>query len=168
VSQYAALPCGCAQEIFIGQKRPTHCECGNLFEKVRPEGAKKPSRWPMKRGRGFAASNAQQAKVRGRSCLICGRDRHEATIDPAHVYPRSRAGCNCADGVVPLCREHHNAYDDPNQALDLLPALIAHGYRAELAHAFLEHGASWREVLEIVTGCEWKPAVCPEREAVAQ
>jgi hypothetical protein len=41
-----ALPCGCSQESFMGQKRPTLCDHGNLFEK--PASASKPRR-PLKR-----------------------------------------------------------------------------------------------------------------------
>lgn len=109
----------------------------------------------LKRGRGFAASPAQQAKIRDLACIVCGRDRHEAKIEAAHVYPRRLASCDCAEGVVALCHEDHRAFDEGK--LDLLPALIAHGYRAEVAHAFLEHDAPFAEVLKQVTGVSWKP-----------
>ena len=56
-------------------------------------------------------------------------------VDPAHVIPRSLGGCNRLDCVVPLCREHHRAYDTGR--LDLLRYLEPN-WRRELAHA-VEH-----------------------------
>lgn len=149
-----AQPCGCRQETFMGQKRELRCEHGGVFEKPQSKARRGST---LKQGRGFGASPAQQAKVRDRACLVCGRVRHEAFIHAAHLYPRSRAGCKCPDGVVPLCAECHDLYDDPHRTLDLLPALVAHGYQVEMAHAFLEHGASWREMLDLVTGHAWHP-----------
>lgn len=119
----------------------------------------------LKRGKGFAASKAQQDKVRGLPCVVCGRDGYEAQVDPAHVYPRRLAPCDCADGVVPLCRDCHARYEDPNQPFDLLPALITCGYRAELVHAVVAHEAPLLHLLEQVTGCEWMPS--PKREEAA-
>lgn len=40
MARYSTRNCGCTQEIFAGHKRPTHCECGNLFEKERPDGSR--------------------------------------------------------------------------------------------------------------------------------
>lgn len=80
---------------------------------------------------GRRASAEQRAKVAGQACLVCGR----SGVDPAHVIPRSLGGCDRPDCVVPLCREHHRAYDTGR--LDLLSHLEPHWQR-ELAHA-VEH-----------------------------
>jgi hypothetical protein len=130
-----------------------------VSEKRTPEVRRRGS--TLKRGRGLAASPEQQRKVRDLPCIVCGKDRHEAKIEAAHVYPRRLASCDCADGVAPLCHDCQRA-EDANE-LDLLPALLAHGYRTEVAHAFLEHDAPLREVLEQVTGTKWQPI--PTREA---
>lgn len=42
-------------------------------------------------------------------------------LDPAHIAPRSLGGGQSADAILPLCREHHRAYD--SHRLDLLPLL---------------------------------------------
>jgi len=107
----------------------------------------------------LAASPAQRAKVKDQHCLVCGMDRHETKIDPAHVYPRRFAHCECADGVVALCRAHHRLYDERlgNERLDLLPRLME-GFTVELVHAILEHGASPQHLLEVVTGVKWEPS----------
>jgi hypothetical protein len=110
----------------------------------------------LKRGKGFSASAEQQARVRNRACLRCGCDHYEVgQMEAAHVYPRRFATCGCADGVVPLCHECHAAYD--RRAFDLLPLLIAHGFRRELVHAVVEHDAPIFHVIEIVTGTPWVP-----------
>jgi hypothetical protein len=102
------------------------------------------------------ASAAQRKKVRDLRCLVCGVDRHEAKIDPAHVYASRYAHCECPDGVVALCRSCHNRYDDLNSSFDLLPYLL-NGWRTELCHAILEHDARPFHVLGIVTGVQWCP-----------
>jgi hypothetical protein len=119
----------------------------------------------LKQGRGLAASLAQQKKVRDLRCIHCGRDRHETSIQAAHVYPRRFATCDCADGVVPLCAEGHRLFDEGK--LDLLPLLLTNGYRAELVHAMVEHEAPPMHVMEIVTGCVWAPVSEPVSEVAA-
>jgi hypothetical protein len=153
----------------MGQKRATHCECGNVF--VKPDSVKPRKPLPrkrgstLKRGRGFAASPEQETKVSNLPCVNCGVDRHEGVeIDPAHLWSRARGGCSAALCVIPLCRRCHDAYDDVGQHLDLLPALVTRGYQAEIVHPFLEHGVPLRELLERLTGVEWAPVQA--REAV--
>lgn len=102
------------------------------------------------------ASAAQRKKVKELHCLVCGMDRFETKIDPAHVYASRYAHCECPDGVVPLCREHHRIYDDLNSSFDLMPYLL-NGWRTELVHAIVEHGARPFHVFEIVTGMQWAP-----------
>lgn len=113
----------------------------------------------MKRGSGFAASNKQQAKVKGLPCIVCGRDEFEegVAIQAAHVYPRRLQSCDCAEGVVPLCELCHHLYDDQNTAFDLLPYLQNRKYHREFVHAVAEHEAPISEVLRIVTGEKWEP-----------
>lgn len=80
-------------------------------------------RKPLRQGRGFAASRAQREKVKDCVCLVCGRDEvwDGVKIDPAHLTPRSKGGCDDRLCVAPLCRTCHRAYDDGE--LDLLPHL---------------------------------------------
>lgn len=96
-----------------------------------------------------AASEEQRRKVAGRGCLVCGRSNG---VDPAHLVPRSRGGCDHPDCVVPLCRRCHRAFDDGR--LDLLP-YVEPRHRIELAHA-LSHLALL-ELLERLTAERWAP-----------
>jgi hypothetical protein len=105
-------------------------------------------RTPLRRRAASPASEAQRAKVAGRSCLVCGR----RPVDPAHLVPRSLGGCDDPDCCVPLCRAHHRRYD--RGELDLL-AQLEPRYRAELAHA-LAH-LSLLSLLRLVTGTRWRP-----------
>lgn len=124
----------------------------------------KPRRKPLRRGKGFSASKAQRRKVEGLSCVACGREEGGGwTIDPAHLWPRGKGGCNSPDCVIPLCRlvstgfGCHRSFDE-NQ-LELLPSLVRKGYHREMAHAIGEHEVSPGELIERCTG----PA--PERSA---
>ena len=97
------------------------------------------------------ASDAQRLKVSGVACLVCGaRDG----VDPAHLTPRARGGCDHPDCVVPLCRFRcHRAFDDAR--LDLL-AYLEPRHRSELAHALSHLGLI--ELLERLTAERWAPA----------
>lgn len=99
------------------------------------------------------ASEAQRRKVSGLVCLVCGaRDG----VDPAHITPRARGGCDHPDCVVALCRFRcHRAFDDGR--LDLLPYLEPR-HRLELAHALQHLGLM--ELLERLTAERWAPAGC--------
>jgi hypothetical protein len=100
-----------------------------------------------------AASEEQPRKVDGRRCLVCGRS---GAVDPAHLVPRSRVGCDRPDCVVPLCRFRcHRAFDTGR--LDLLPYLEPR-HRSELAHALQHLGLI--ELLERLTAERWAPARC--------
>jgi len=127
-------------------------------QSVRDASPSKLRRRPMKRSNGFKTSPVQQRATKGRACIVCGKDEAEATIDPAHVTPRRLAPhCTCEKGTVPLCREHHEAYDQLGGSFDLLPHLMAHGLYEETVHGFLEHGVSLRELMDTVTGVKWAP-----------
>lgn len=169
---HEAKACGCQKDIGMSKAhQPHYCDHGELFVYTKVlgrspdllEDAKRRASRADRRsatltqGRGFAASSAQQKKVKRLPCTVCGCDGFETKVDPAHVYPRRLASCECAEGVVPLCRECHSRYDDPLQHLDLLPALVNRGYRAELVHAVVAHDVPIRELLEQVTGVKWEP-----------
>ncbi len=168
---HEAKACGCTKEIGSSKAHiPQTCEHGNVLLYTKPlkrsaslrrvsdkrEREERPRGSTMKRGRGFAASPEQQRKVKGRPCIVCGLDGYEAQIHAAHVYPRRLHSCECAEGVVPLCSEHHRLYDDQNQHFDLLPHLVR-GYHVELVHAVAVHQVPIRELLDQVTGVKWAP-----------
>lgn len=89
----------------------------------------------LKRGRGFAASPAQQEKARSEPCVVTGQETlYGATIDPAHLWPRSQGGCSHELCTVPLERGLHRLFDEGE--FDLLPYLK--GRLPELHHA-LDH-----------------------------
>jgi len=102
-----------------------------------------------------AASSAQRARVAGSYCLGCGSTTQ---VDPAHLAPRSRGGCDDPECVVPLCRSCHRAFDDGR--LDLLLHLEPY-HRSELAHALSHLGLI--ELLERLTAERW----APERRSAA-
>lgn len=132
-------------------------------EKRAPAARKRGS--TLKRGKGFSTSPEQQAKVKGLVCVGCGREASEClAIDPAHLWPRSRGGCELAICVIPLCREAngegcHRKFD--NGELDILPALVDRGYQDEMAHPIAAHGISYTPLLERVTGQRWAPVDPP-------
>lgn len=97
---------------------------------------------PLKQGRGFAASRAQRDKVEwAGECVFCGAvPTANTTLDPAHLCPRGRGGCDHSLCVVPLCRTSygtgcHGDFDAGK--IDLLPVLEPR-YRDEVAHC-VEH-----------------------------
>ena len=72
------------------------------------------------------ATAEQRAKVHGEpGCRYCRR----TPVDPAHVVPRARGGCDDPACVIALCREDHRKYDEGD--LDVLPLLS----KEEQAHA---------------------------------
>lgn len=105
----------------------------------------KPKRRPIS-----PASPEQRAKVREARSVVSG----EEGCDPAHVWPRSKGGCDDPLCTVPLTRSEHRAYDDDK--LDLLPALLAAGCIPELQHA-LGHARSPLSLLQELTGTRWQP-----------
>jgi hypothetical protein len=164
---WKAKPCGCEVEIYGGQKRPKLCRHYNVFESEKA--AKPKQRKPLKRGRGFAVTDAQRKKTMGLPCVGCGEaDTFEIEAghtDPAHLWPRAFGGCDHPDCVIPLCRTCHRRLDDPSDAFDLLPALVERGYWVELAHPILCHEVSLTPLLERVTGQTWSPDADEARAA---
>lgn len=95
-----------------------------------------PTRAPLKRGRGFAASPAQQKKARTEPCVVTGEETlYGAIVDPAHLWPRAQGGCDDPLCTVPLVRHLHTFFDEGE--FDLLPYLVKRRL-PELHHA-LDH-----------------------------
>jgi hypothetical protein len=179
MTRYLTRDCDCpVVTTGTGGKHPIECSHGNRYlteAQLRPSerkplrrvsekrqeefdsGERRNTGSTLKPGRGFAVAPAQQ-QVKQLACIVCGRDGPETTIDAAHVTPRRLAPhCNCLRGVVPLCRDCHERYDDLNDPFDLLPHLMDRGLLEETVHGFLEHGVSLRELLDVVTGERWVP-----------
>jgi hypothetical protein len=157
----------CEREIGMSKAHiPQSCEHGRPFKYVhglerseKGTSARKPRR-AMKRGKGFAVAPKQREKVKGLPCVGCGAEANEWTIlvDPAHLWPRGKGGCDDPLCVVPLCRLPdgngcHRLFDEGR--LDLLPRLIDGGYFPEIAHAIEAHQLSPLTLLERLTGSEW-------------
>jgi hypothetical protein len=143
-----AQPCGCEQDAYMGQKREKRCRHRNLFEKPGASIRRNPY---LKRSKTFAASKVQQEKVKLLPCAHCGTEGDQFNpIDPAHLWPRSKGGCNHPNCVIPLCRSCHRIYD-PSGGLELLPALVSKGYFAELAHPISAHEVSPNELVRHLT-----------------
>jgi len=90
-------------------------------------------RSPIKKGRGFAVSTAQRAKVKDARCLVC----HSAPCDPAHLVGRTLDKDGDPRHVIPLCRRCHTCYD--TGSLDLLPHEA--GFREEMGYAVSLYGS---------------------------
>jgi hypothetical protein len=143
---------GCKAEYSMGQKRPRRCEHGALFmteaelsppprkplarvskqRQAEEESGARPRRRrsTLKQGRGFATAPAQREKVKGLVCVGCGQEASEWTvIDPAHLWPKGKGGCNHPDCVIPLCRHSHEDGE-------------AGCHWVEMAHPISEHQVS--------------------------
>ena len=115
------------------------------------------------------ATDAQRATVAGMACLGCGREASEyVAIDPAHLWPRGRGGCDGRYCTVPLCRTFagegcHREFDEGR--LDLLSRMTAtwEQWRPWVQHA-LRH-CTLVELLERLTGArtQWSEP-SPDRD----
>jgi hypothetical protein len=76
------------------------------------------------------ASPAQRAKIKGKSCVVCGAP----ATTPMHLWPRGKGGCDDPLCVLPACWACHRDYD--TMKLDLLPHIVRR-HLAEIAHAHL-------------------------------
>lgn len=161
---------GCEVDIGMSKSRELHrCEPHNevlkygkpLSRSTPPSNPSSPKRRKqgLKRGRGFAVAPKQREKVAGLACLYCGAGASDyVAIDPAHLWPRGKGGCDDELCVGPLCRYSngegcHRLFDEGK--LDLLPRLLDHGYFPEIAHAIEAHQLSPLTLLERLTGSEW-------------
>lgn len=161
--------CGCTHNSVMGAKRPRFCSHGNLFVRQKAKSGRPGS--SLSQGKGFAASQAQRDKVEGLACIGCGREESDTlAIDPAHVWPRGKGGCDHPDCVIPLCRfvfdgsGCHRSFD--NGELDLLPKLAdSEAWQVEQAHPILCHGVSVVELVRRLSGNQ-RELVWVERESV--
>lgn len=107
---------------------------------------------PAKRRAISPAAPEQRAAIKDRACLVCRN--HQGACHPAHLIDRSLTteGADDPRAVVPLCPEHHRAFDE--LGLDLLPFLEPH-YRDELAFAVRRVGlvATLRRVTNDRAAC---------------
>ena len=162
-------PEGCTRNVPARSRELYRCDHGLVMVLPGQLKERKPlKRSAPKRRRGgiSPASKAQRDKVRDLACLVCGRDRHEGVkVDPAHVWARGKGGCDDADCVVPLCREHHREYEA--NRLDLLVVLVRAGYWTELAHPTACHEVSPTRLVEELTGQRYIPADLNQLEAAA-
>jgi hypothetical protein len=152
----------------MGRKRDVVCEHRNVFKKpgdtrqprkplrqvsekrqAEEDSGARPQRRgsTMKRGRGFECTPAQREKVKGLPCVNCGHGEDfdldttsDFRVDPAHLWPRGKGGCDDPLCVIPLCRTCHQLFDEGR--LELLPKLIDKGYWVEMAHPISEHEVS--------------------------
>jgi hypothetical protein len=104
----------------------------------------------LKRGKSFAASPAQRAKVKDRDSITGA----PGPCDPAHVVSRSLGGCDDERCVVALTREEHRAYDSGE--LDIYPLLVG-SHVEELQHALGHMNGSASRLLHVLTGVQWGP-----------
>lgn len=145
----------CGQEYttraFKPERDELRCDCGAMRSTFRKSAKDKEFKPRNARKAISPASSEQRAKVDGAVSIISA----QSPCDPAHLWPRSKGGCDSADCIVPLTRWEHRAFDDGK--LDLLPALIAGGFWAELGHMLTEHQVSPTRMLERLTGQRFGP-----------
>ena len=92
------------------------------------------------------------------ACVVCWKAGERAHLIDRSLFPDPYGDPR---RTVPLCREHHEAYDA--HTLDLLPYLEPH-HRSELARAVECHGLIG--TLERVTGQHWQPRATGRDPAV--
>jgi hypothetical protein len=101
----------------------------------------------------------QRAKAMDATCPVTGRDRYEATIDPAHLWPRSKGGCDHPLCVIGLERSVHTAFDDGD--FDLLPYLRPSGdlrrFLPEILHALDHADGDLIGLLQRLTNQRYEP-----------
>jgi hypothetical protein len=108
---------------------------------------------PSKRSGFTPASPEQRASVKDQQCVVLKEDDPcDGPIDPAHLVDRALGGDDAPEGVVPLCRHHHDQYD--RQGLSLLEFLEPR-YREETAYAVKLVGML--NALQQITGERWEP-----------
>ncbi|HEX5591975.1 MAG TPA: hypothetical protein VFX35_01360 [Solirubrobacterales bacterium] len=156
--------CGCTQTVAMGAKRVRFCSHGRPYAKVREDGEAKPNYGSssLNPGKGFSASKAQRDKVKLMPCLGCRREVDPDypdlwTIDPAHVWPKDKGGCDSPDCVLPLCRfvptgeGCHRLFDEGR--LDLTERLAnSEAWQVEQAHPILCHGVGLVELVRRLSG----------------
>ena len=108
---------------------------------------------PKPRSRAMSpASTAQRAKVQDKACVVCGRDRFETVIDPAHLASRAQGAGDDLLDIVALCREHHRGFDSGR--ISLLEHLEPR-HREEVAQCVRRLGLIG--ALQRLTNARWRP-----------
>lgn len=106
------------------------------------------------RGPMSPAGGEQRAVVRLEACIVTGRRKADGnTVDPAHLCPRGRGGCDDPLCIVPLWRPVHRAFDDGR--FDLLPYLVAHALTDHVAHALEHYRGDLVALIERLTSSSW-------------
>lgn len=139
---------------FHRQPDETHCPnegCGGRLETGMQRKAKQRGRGGPASAAISPASEAQRAKVKDQLSIISAK----APCDPMHIWDRRLGGCDDALCVVPATRFEHRDYEE--KRLDILPALIAGGYFAEMAHVVEVHEVSPTRLVERLTGQTYGP-----------
>jgi hypothetical protein len=145
----------------MSRSKETHlCRAhGNRLKYTKALGTKPGS--AGNRGPISEASDAQRAKVRGELSIISAK----GPCDPAHLWDRRLGGCDDELCVVPLTRREHRDFEE--KRLDILSALIAGGYFAELGHVLAVHRPSPTVLVERLTGEPYGPTAGLVRELEA-
>jgi hypothetical protein len=127
---------------------PHWCEHGNRFQYTKALGTKvgADGKLTQRTDAISEASPAQREKVAGALSIISAT----GPCDPAHLWDRRLSGCDDPLCVVPLTRLEHRDFEE--KRLDVLPALIAGGYFAEIAHVIVDHHVSPTVLVERLTG----------------
>lgn len=142
---------------FERQPDETSCpECGGYLETGMQARAKRKAR--RQGGSISPASEAQREKVRGALSIISA----EGPCQPTHIWDRRLGGCDDELCVIPLTAREHRDYEE--KRLDILGALVAGGYHAELAHVIEAHRVSPTVLVERLTGEPYGPTAGLVRE----
>jgi hypothetical protein len=146
---FRAEPCGCTKTIGMSKSREPHfCRHGHRFQYTKALGTKQGADGKLTQRNDPIAecSREQREKVAGALSIISG----VGPVDPVHLWDKRLGGCDSADCVVPLTRREHREYEE--KELDILGALVAGGYFAELGHVITEHRVSPTVLVERLTG----------------
>ena len=130
------------------------CDCGakrSSFRKPTGEKAKRRSTFKQPQKSISPASAEQRAKVKDALSIISGAGQ----CDPTHLWDRRLGGCDDALCVVPATRFEHREFEE--KRLDILPALVAGGFFAEMGHVIAEHQVSPTVLVERLTGQRYGP-----------
>lgn len=146
---FRAEPCGCERQIGMSRSREPHfCPHQNRYQYTKGLGVTRAPDGKLQRATPqiSPASDAQREKVRGAISIISA----EGPCHPAHILDRRYGGCDDPLCVIPLTPFEHRDYEE--NRLDVLPALIAGGYYAELAHVIGAHEIGPLRLVELTTG----------------
>lgn len=139
---------------FKPERDELRCDCGAMrttFRKPTEEKAKSRSTFSQPKKAISPASEEQRAKVEGALSIVSGK----TPCDPTHLWDRRLGGCDDPLCVAPTTRFEHREYEE--KRLDILPALVAGGYFAEMGHVIAEHHVSPTVLVERLAGQKYGP-----------